>query len=1023
MKQFIGFLLLFAGVIWAEAEPNNSWETANTIGANENITGELSSTDAEDWFSVTLQEAGALTAIVDPTAGLEYRVTILDTDGATNLYGSNPNTTQDSAWRKDLDAGTYFIRMERWSGQGGYTLNTVFEPIGYEDSFESNNSYQQAAPIAADTTVTGYIGYRNHGVIDTEDWFAVTLQEAGAFSAMVDPTADLEFRITILDTDGATNLYGSNPNTTQDSAWRKDLDAGTYFIRIEKWSGQGGYTLNTVFEPIGYEDSFEPNDSFAEAASIAADTTLTGYVGYINHGVYDTEDWFSVTLQEAGALTAIVDPTAGLEYRVTIYDTDGTTSLYYNNPNTTQDSAWIKNLDAGTYFVRILRWTGQGGYTLNTVFEPIGYEDSFEPNDSFAEAAPVLINSEFTGYLGYRKNGVVDADDWYALTVPEHALFVTIAPTAELQARLELVDNTGATTLNAITTNTGKPDTIFKEAIEPGNYLLRVRKWDGQGGYTVKVASSLSIMDTIGGGTPPDTSDTSTTNPPDTTTPALDSTGFVNGEWILAALPDTNSIIWAKVLTADNWIATTNTGSLYLTENKGESWTEKGNVNSTYTMRHAAMNELGHVWMVGESGKVFVSLDTGATWTAQASSSTQHLNKIIFSHGNIGWLLGDWGALRRSADNGETWETIAISSSVNHINAIYFINQTTGILLGHYGEIYKTTNGGDTWTMVQDLAFSNSQRRFAGITHNLQNELFAMMGSTNALYHSTDFGDTWQVLDSVPGVPTWWGVNSVDNAIHISGVNGQIWQFNTEDITWMGDSIADTTFLVRGTEYGPLASIAWGGRGGFWYKGEGSTNPISEFAIAALSHDTAQSHYFANDTLRIAFTKAIHEEYSVCANVDISESNERFGGYSCIPDNMWFTEDSLFIVLEHYSSLGADTGTIVMDFINVQSIDGDLITFSLTYNWDKDSNTSLIAQNATIRPFVQYHANQKQVVAHNLANIEQEQQLQVHNPQGQLLYNAPSHTGIWQNISLPPGAYYFTIKQGAKAHNQVLYVK
>ncbi len=67
---------------------------------------------------------------------------------------------------------------------------------------------------------------------------------------------------------------------------------------------------------------------------------------------------------------------------------------------------------------------------------------------------------------------------------------------------------------------------------------------------------------------------------------------------------------------------------------------------------------------------------------------------VSFVNANTGWVLGANGTILRSTDGGASW-TRQASGTTNHLYAASFVNTTTGWVLGANGTILNTTTGGD----------------------------------------------------------------------------------------------------------------------------------------------------------------------------------------------------------------------------------------------------------------------------------------------------------------------------------------
>ena len=102
-------------------------------------------------------------------------------------------------------------------------------------------------------------------------------------------------------------------------------------------------------------------------------------------------------------------------------------------------------------------------------------------------------------------------------------------------------------------------------------------------------------------------------------------------------------------------------------------------------------------WIVGESGRIFVTTDGGSSWAQQSSGfSNTSLSSVTFVSPSTGWAAGGNGNIIKTTNAGEEW--VSQSSGVIHyLTSVYFLNPTTGWITGYSGTILKTTNAGLNW--------------------------------------------------------------------------------------------------------------------------------------------------------------------------------------------------------------------------------------------------------------------------------------------------------------------------------------
>lgn len=88
--------------------------------------GKLDSEVNEQRHSIDVSRHGSLKVAIEANDALWLWMRLKDAEGnhlRTSNSGSNPKVTSP-----DLAPGTYFVRVVRVRGQGGYSLQSVFSP-------------------------------------------------------------------------------------------------------------------------------------------------------------------------------------------------------------------------------------------------------------------------------------------------------------------------------------------------------------------------------------------------------------------------------------------------------------------------------------------------------------------------------------------------------------------------------------------------------------------------------------------------------------------------------------------------------------------------------------------------------------------------------------------------------------------------------------------------------------------------------------------------------------------------------
>ena len=220
-----------------EIEPNNTPEQAQPLEFDRSVRGFISNQDSDDYYKVTLTEAGRLSLRLTSrirTVQLRWVDSVLREMRAHSWieYGSEsaPKVHTESM---DLEAGTYYIRVHK-SGEntGTYDLVLSFE-VARNNEIEPNNTPEQAQSATLSQSIRGFISYQ-----DSDDYYKVELAQASRLSLrLTSRIYSVQLRIlnSNLQEIRAHNWieYGSetSPRILEDSM---ELPAGTYYVRVHQ---------------------------------------------------------------------------------------------------------------------------------------------------------------------------------------------------------------------------------------------------------------------------------------------------------------------------------------------------------------------------------------------------------------------------------------------------------------------------------------------------------------------------------------------------------------------------------------------------------------------------------------------------------------------------------------------------------------------------------------------------------------------------------------------------------------------
>lgn len=110
---------------------------------------------------------------------------------------------------------------------------------------------------------------------------------------------------------------------------------------------------------------------------------------------------------------------------------------------------------------------------------------------------------------------------------------------------------------------------------------------------------------------------------------------------------------------------------------------------------------------VGSFGQIFHTADGGKTWESWGSRIDNpegfHYNNIARQSDGALLISGEAGKLRRSRDNGATWETIDTGYSGHLYGTVAFPENKVLVTYGFAGNFFRSTDDGKSWTALPRL--------------------------------------------------------------------------------------------------------------------------------------------------------------------------------------------------------------------------------------------------------------------------------------------------------------------------------
>ena len=341
---------------------------------------------------------------------------------------------------------------------------------------EPNNSLPTANPLPEASVKQGAVS-----VADPRDYFSTTLSADGTIRLIVSGTntgtANGYLRFFCYDQSGRELLNRILANKTDLAPGASITDtisiysrgADLMYFTLYADNQPFNYTLQYQLATEGVNDA-EPNNSTAEATAMNEGDQKSGHIGYTANAVYDARDYYRTVVSADGTLTIIASGVntgnAPGYLRLFLYDKSGREILnriLHNKTDvlpgeTVRDTISIYSRGADPMYFQVYADNQSFSYNLQYALIDKSPNDQ-EPNNTTAEATDFTEKTVMQGHIGYTKDGVYDARDYYKSAITADGnLRINISGVntggGNGYLRLFVYDKSGRELLNRIVANT-----------------------------------------------------------------------------------------------------------------------------------------------------------------------------------------------------------------------------------------------------------------------------------------------------------------------------------------------------------------------------------------------------------------------------------------------------------------------------------------------------------------------------------------------------------------------------------------
>jgi len=229
------------------------------------------------------------------------------------------------------------------------------------------------------------------------------------------------------------------------------------------------------------------------------------------------------------------------------------------------------------------------------------------------------------------------------------------------------------------------------------------------------------------------------------------------------------------------------TGYLPYSSDTGKTWEVFQLPSSYQTQKITALGVTSHhqrLLLGGESGLLGVSDDMGKTWSFHALQQETPVtafyafNKTLVASSTYGvWWV--------SQDEGNSWERFESDGQAYFTGGFYLAEDDTFFMTAHNGKLLRGTEGATQWQMLT-MQFRAIMPYLSAIAFDPLQQSLHVLGTAGAHFVSTDAGKTWKVRGESALLAVdhfafkadhsvWIGYGR-GGALALSNNQGQIWQ-------------------------------------------------------------------------------------------------------------------------------------------------------------------------------------------------------------------------------------------------------
>lgn len=194
-------------------------------------------------------------------------------------------------------------------------------------------------------------------------------------------------------------------------------------------------------------------------------------------------------------------------------------------------------------------------------------------------------------------------------------------------------------------------------------------------------------------------------------------------------------------------VAVGDRGHILYSDDNGVVWTQ-AKVPTRQMLTSVFFVDDKKGWATGHDALILATVDGGQTWTEQFRDLEREapLLDIWFKNAEHGFAVGAYGALLETVNGGADWEDVSDrldNEEQRHLNGITEIKDFGLFAVGEMGSMYRSADWGQTW----ETLIGPYEGSLFGVSGTTESGSVLVYGLRGNMFRSADFGKTWRQVD------------------------------------------------------------------------------------------------------------------------------------------------------------------------------------------------------------------------------------------------------------------------------------